>query len=691
MIEAWFAGTTHRGFDPYDPNSPLWEQDRIIPCLMPSEELHDLARLAGIPIEDLFSIDIPSGASREARIKCVVAQSQLDYIYKNRFGPYGDYSIPFRWRTDRELAYQEIWLFPLPPKPIFVRPGMAGVYLVEAVDCRYYWKRTPFTQDGFFGPSLASIHTQQSDSSGRNWDDDPTGQPAWRYEPQFPMNGIQTDPLDNPFLDETYEKRLSGLSLTPECSAAMYYDIKASLAGAVVQWAGYGTYIYRTIGNDWVALNAFMQNFKNAAAGGIATTSGASIGGAPGAVDGLVQLWQGGNTLAADGGSPERQIHRAPSQVEVLFAAHSTEAQTAYNNTYEGLVLDFPIMKEYGPYLSLLTARQRFSSGTRLRIKEPQVIPVKENTDIRFQPWPTDVFASTPPGTNVFAQGAPNQDDLDDLAIYVRARLTARCEVQFGRVAWAGWLPMPLGAYRATMLRYTVSHVDGEYVPVTITEAREDDWILGPDGLDVTHPRDLVFGQGMVHARRIHHGSLQIDSAPPMCRVFPARITEYQESLGSAQPWRWIYRWEEVEPRADDEPLSIGCGDWGREHAIGRNKFATNLCEEYNRSSAGVGGPIRIAPGVLQSDFPMATIQPKPIDVGVVVMMVEQFPQVNLEATARSDRKPRYWFSMPNAVKIICTPLTGDFDYGTIDSPSALNDDFGTIDAPLLDIDFGTF
>jgi hypothetical protein len=72
-------------------------------------------------------------------------------------------------------------------------------------------------------------------------------------------------------------------------------------------------------------------------------------------------------------------------------------------------------------------------------------------------------------------------------------------------------------------------------------------------------------------------------------------------------------------------------------------------------------------------------------------MMVEQFPQVNLEATARSDRKPRYWFSMPNAVKIICTPLTGDFDYGTIDSPSALNDDFGTIDAPLLDIDFGTF
>lgn len=688
MIEAWFAGTTHRGVDPYDPNSPLWEQDRIIPCLMPSEELHDLARLAGIPIEDLFSIDIPSGASREARIKCVVAQSQLDFIYKNRFGPYGDYSIPFRWRTDRELGYQEIWLFPLPPKPIFVRPGMAGVYLVEAVDCRYYWKRTPF--------NLSEYYIGQSDSTGRSWT---TGsQPGNEYQindvpPTLPMNSVQTDPLDDPFANPEYIKRLANLSLTPECSAAMWYDIRASLAGAVIQWMGYGTYGYKTIGNDWVALNAFMTDFKNAAAGGIATTSGASIGG--GSVDGLIQLWQGGNTLAADGGSPERQIHRAPSQMDVLFPLHTVEAKTYYSNDYE-LIADvgplptaeqtFMFHKEYGPYLSILTARERYGGGVRLRVKEPLTIPAASSLTNPLVAWPNAAFLDTISNTND-RQGAPTQSNVENLTIYSRNKLTARCEVQFGRIAWAGWLPVPPGAYRATMLRYTVSHVDGEYVPVTITEAREDDWILGPDGLLPDDPRDLVFGQGTIHARRIHHGALQIDSAPPMCRTFPARIKSY---IQVPSQWRWKYEFEEVEPLSDDEPDIVSCGLFGRS-TTSTGWYATNLCEGYNNATAGAGGPIRIAPGVLQSDFPMATIQAKPIDIGVVVMMTEQFPQTNAEQNSRNDRKRRYWFSMPNAVKVICTPLTGDFDYGTIDSPSALNDDFGTIDAPLLDIDFGTF
>lgn len=322
----------------------------------------------------------------------------------------------------------------------------------------------------------------------------------------------------------------------------------------------------------------------------------------------------------------------------------------------------------------------------RLRIKEPWTIPAASSLTVPLAAWPNAAFLDTAVNT-ASRQGAPFDSELENLAIYARAKLTARCEVQFGRIAWAGWLPVPPGAYRATMLRYTVSHVDGEYVPVTITEAREDDWILGPDGLLPDNPRELVFGQGTIHARRIHNGALQIDSAPPMCRTFPARIKSY---IQVPSQWRWKYEFEEVEPLSDDEPDIVSCGLFGRS-TTSTGWYATNLCESYNNATAGAGGPIRIAPGVLQSDFPDATIQAKPIDIGVIVMMTEQFPQTNAEQSDRNDRKRRYWFSMPNAVKVICTPFTADTDYGSFAAPSALYDDYGTFEAPTNNFDYGTF
>jgi hypothetical protein len=379
-----------------------------------------------------------------------------------------------------------------------------------------------------------------------------------------------------------------------------------------------------------------------------------------------------------------------PSQVDVLFPLHANEAKTYYNNDYEMTAFygpapageqPFQFLRETGPFLSISTARDRYANGVRLQIKEPLTVPAANTVDIPLPAWPNSILSS------------PSEQGLHPVAVYTdlsndaKNNLTKRCEVQFGRVAWGGWPVMPLGAYRATMLRYTVGVMQGEYVPVTITEAREDDWVLGPDGLLPTDPRDLVFGTGTIHARRIHNGALQIDSAPPMCRVFPAQITSFTQVPGE---WRWAYGFTEVEPRSSTEPTAPSLGIRGRSSDInGPGRKATNLCEQYN-SPSPPGGVARIAPGVVQSDFD-ATIIPKPIDIGVVVSMTEYFPQSNAESNSRDTRKRRYWFSMPNAVRVICTPFTADTDYGSFAAPSALYDDYGTFEAPTNTFDFGTF
>ena len=65
----------------------------------------------------------------------------------------------------------------------------------------------------------------------------------------------------------------------------------------------------------------------------------------------------------------------------------------------------------------------------------------------------------------------------------------------------------------------------------------------------------------------------------------------------------------------------------------------------------------KIAPGVLQSEYSSAWIEPAPISVGTIVMMCEHFPTGNITGKAEGDspNPTNYWFSMPNAVKVTCT------------------------------------
>jgi hypothetical protein len=58
---------------------------------------------------------------------------------------------------------------------------------------------------------------------------------------------------------------------------------------------------------------------------------------------------------------------------------------------------------------------------------------------------------------------------------------------------------------------------------------------------------------------------------------------------------------------------------------------------------------------VSQAAYPNATIQPLPIATNTLVMMVEQFPPISDNGTATVPI-PQYWFTMPNAVLVECTP-----------------------------------
>jgi hypothetical protein len=69
--------------------------------------------------------------------------------------------------------------------------------------------------------------------------------------------------------------------------------------------------------------------------------------------------------------------------------------------------------------------------------------------------------------------------------------------------------------------------------------------------------------------------------------------------------------------------------------------------------SAGSASNI-IAPGVLQLDYTNATIEALPIRNNTVVMMVEQFPSSKENYTLDNNMPPRFWFVMPNAVKVTC-------------------------------------
>ena len=321
-----------------------------------------------------------------------------------------------------------------------------------------------------------------------------------------------------------------------------------------------------------------------------------------------------------------------PNATTASFPYRSVEGKTIYNNgSPRSDDVWFSVNSSFGRVNGVTTGRPRASIGTRL-LKEPR--PLVASTD---QPPVASTFAS-----HIFGTTSPSWDYAAYEAAVV-GLLESRATVMTGRTGWAGWPRLPLGSYRCTTLCYTLARREGQIVPLTITDCETSDWLLGPDGMMPTDPKDIVLSKGLAHAYRTWSGSKIIDAAPPNTRAFLARITGHAEICPNPgfPSWKWLYDFVEVEPNEELCPFE-------KEFPIFRREgVARNMIESTNDPAAGY-----IAPGVSATNYPGATVYPEPIAEGTLVHVVEQF-NVN---QGPSDDAPtsNFWFVVPNAITVIC-------------------------------------
>lgn len=604
MIQAWFnlAGGVR------------------VPARVPGPELVEMAKAIGLSETDLFSVDIPSGATRWARIKVLVAQSQLSTLYANKPVD-GRPGGTFSWRSNSADSPHLMPVTFLPPKPLCMIAGGEGVAIVEAVDARWWarqfnltnvatpWLGPMFGSDGrWFSTGLVTSTTPrnlvlalQSNLASVF----PFTVPAGYDPPQVLLN------------------RIADMGFSPQTSTVMLLDMILAATGWVLQWDPTADiYTLKEVGGDIELLSTWMNANRVAVAGGVSPTASFAV-----PVDPLDALWQ---SIA------NAQINQFPDQVLITHPYRTVEGMTEYDNFRATLAISpqmsFPLRKDNGYLVTITNGTQRDRPTGAARI-------VSESRAINSTSTPgVDVNNPTVWGNN---GTTPPAWPFVSLGSEITALLRKRLTVAFGKVAWAGWRMMPLGSYRGTMLRYTLAMLHGEVVPLTITQADEDEWLLGPDGMQPCDPEDVIFSKGLIGARKLGNGAVQIDAAPPSHRVFAAKITGNTQVTDQ---WRWTYTWTEVEKDlagttpASTSPLSrtnVKCGT------------AVNMAEYGNTYG------VRVAPGVIVADYAPNTVIPQPICNDTIVMMCETFP--SLYPGADGYAVPAYcWFSMPNAVKVTC-------------------------------------
>lgn len=613
MISAWFQNS-----------------DNVkIPAVFPDAEIAELAAMSGVPFQDLFSIDIPGGASRETRIKVLIAQSDLNTLYASE-GVYGIASVRFHWFTDEDTE-MAMYVSLLPPRPLFMVPSAQGVAVVEAVDARYWWKRTQLN-----AVNITALRGQMFSSDGR-WmvnSDDAAMTPSNLLSTLVAAlpYGVATLNTSGYAPDALLINRVADHVFTPECSVAMAIDLLLMNTGYVCVWTNGVTGLCVTqIKNDDVTIRSFMSDHKIAMQGGLEATSGTAAGSEP-----LMTLWEA---------NANYQVNRMPPSASVSFPFRTVEGKTAYDNatTLRSGEIQFAYEREYGIQGSIATTRSRTSVPASLVVKEPRALVASA------APTP---FTPATSGSNTLNTPTPPAWARITYEGLVRELLRKRCELSIGTTVWGGWADFPTGAYRGTMLRYTLGHRHGDLVPITITKCDDSDWVFGPDGLTPSDPHDIVVSKGMIHARRLGSGVLQLDVAPPNCRFFPAKVTGHTRiDVSGNGYWKWTYTWEEVEPNPlASSPEVVSLSTWAR-----TGTSARNLTEDSNVYISDHNNGNVIAPGVLQSDYTNAKIEPLPIADNTIVLMCEQFLTSYLgDGTTFPPFARRFWFSMPNAVKVTC-------------------------------------
>lgn len=603
MIQAWFRTS---------------ESD-IVPAIVPDGDVLDLAQTIGLSEADLFKIEIPSGATRPSRITVLVKQADLALLYAS-VSDGANPSAEFRWRETTSASQSNMTVWLLPPRPLYMVSGGAGVAVVEAVDARWWWSQS---QANAISQTPLAGNVQSSDGRWKVVD-------SGSANPLALLTAFRTA-LGTAGLPGTFTipggyspnaaliDRVADHLLTPECSIAMAIDLILAGTGWMLQW-DYATnaLTLAPVGDDVAALDTWMKNTKRAFVGGLSAPGG---GTAP--TDALLTVWYGQSAMARNA---------MPDSVNVSFPYRTVEGKTRYGNTVtDTTTLMFASEREFGWEQAITTGRPRADIGVRT-LKEPR--PLVAST--------TPGLTPATPATALLGTTSPSWD-YPTYRTQVGNLLQTRASVMPGRIGWAGWASVPLGSYRCTMLCYTLARRSGEIVPITITQCDVQDWLLGPDGMMASDPKELTLSKGLAHARRMWSGATMIDAAPPNTRVFPAIITKADPGGSGCNAWQWAYSFQEVEPNPSAGcPMSVSIGSFAR------TGTARNLIESSNDPVAGY-----IAPGVDQANYPNANISAVAIQTGTLVHMVEQFPTAYTTGTP-PPHAPQYWFVLPNAVLVEC-------------------------------------
>ena len=603
MIQAFFR-TSDAGF---------------VPAIVPDGDLLDLAQTLGIAERDLFRIELPSGATRPGRVRVLVKQSALPALYSSVLDG-SNPSSEFRWQETTNVAVQsmEVWL--LPPKPLYMVAGAEGVAVVEAVDARWWWGQSQAN-----GVNQTPLNGDIQSSDGR-WQVVASGSATPLALLTALQGQIATLGLPGTFIipggynpSSTLLNRVTDHLFTPECSLAMAIDLVLSATGWMLQWDNaLSTLTLAPVGDDVNALDGWMRSNRLAYVGGLSAPGGGTTPSEP-----LMSLWYGQSAWARN---------LMPDSVTVSFPYRTVEGKTRYGNTTtDTTTLMFASEREFGWEQAVTTGRPRADIGTRL-LKEPRPLVASA----------TPGLTPSTPATAILGTTAPSWD----YATYRTAvgnLLQTRATVMTGTVGWMGWPKLPMGSYRCTMQCYTLARRNGEIVPLTVTECDVRDWILGPDGMLPTDPKDIVLSKGLAHARRMWSGATMVDAAPPNTRVFPAVINDVLSGGAGCNAWQWSYQFTEVEPNpVPGCPMAVSIGSFAR------TGVARNLMEATNNPATGF-----IAPGVSQVNYPNANISALPIASGTLVHMVEQFPTAYVTGTP-PPHAPQYWFVVPNAVYVEC-------------------------------------
>ena len=596
----------------------------IIPAVIPTAKMYRVAAQLGIPAKDLFYFTNPAGLTRHASAKFLIPHTKLDALFTTP-ADMGTITLHLKNGEGQDIVHKKMWA--LPPQPFLWRES-GGVVLIELVDERYWWQFSAAPWQGSNEPNIVYPQPRaqmwSSDGRWRSFNDNATTSALYTtlVAAATTMQFTLYPPTwTTPFDAEADKRVVTDITNTAGTNLSMMFDQLAASAGRLIVTDGENA-IFADIDDLWTNYGSRMNTYQRARFGGSQANAQTS------SVDVML------DKFAQDGATC-----RAPVYSQTAMPWRAVEGKSFYDNANKDVHTALSFQRAY-PSTDAVYARWATSITDR-----PTYALGRANL-------PTSpVVCKGPAGLTNVLTTAPGWSP-DTWVTYCRSLYNRRAKtIPFGRTLWAGWVTDQYNENPGQCGRITYTLTlddDGRIEPFTITECDYDDWIFSFCGKGISDPEHHFIGKGMASVYRNNTGSTIIDVPPPSTRVFLAEITD---SGGSAcgNAWKWQYNFRELEPRGGSSADS-GCTETLGLYA--RTGIAYNHMENYNDSGAG-----RIAPGVLQSDYPDAVITALPIASGVVVQMVEHFLPVNYVSGQQSVNAPavRYWFACPNAVKVTCT------------------------------------